>query len=234
MGDKLFQRCNFPRLDDCGGLDCHGGRGIEDGFEGIFRSMENSSCFDREAESKEDRAAEQNIEEIERRAYAQGFSEGEKAGLESGMKKVAPVLKNFEQAKGELEKVKGEIYSSVEREAVELALAIAKKIVFHEVQTDKELIIRVVREALKKTSDAANVKIRVNPYDFEILRNHENMFLGEINGLEALHLIKDDRIKDGGCMIETDMGDIDARIETQLRAVEDEFRNELQLAGIGV
>lgn len=239
MEDKMFQRCSFPRLNDGGALHWGEDRNPE-GFERIFKRIESCTRAVSEHsgglndEAPGNRLKGADIEELERRAYAQGFSEGEKAGIETGMKKVAPVLKNFEQAKEELEKVRGQIYSRVERETVELALAIARKIVFQEVRTDREVILRVVREALKRTNEAANVKIRINPSDFNILKNNENMFGAEMNSLENLHLIKDDRINDGGCMIETEMGEIDARIETQLRAVEDEFRNELKLMDTGI
>jgi flagellar assembly protein FliH len=234
MGNELFERCSFPRLDDGGCLQWRDGRDAGDGFERIFTSVESRAGFDVETATPEGTVDRQDIEEIERRAYAQGFSEGEKAGIETGMRKVAPVLKNFEQAKGELEKVRGEIYSRVEREAVELALAIARKIVFNEVRTDREIILRVVRQALKRTNDVSRIKIRINPSDFNFLKKNQNIFIDDINGLDDLHLIKDDKIHNGGCMIETDMGEIDARIETQLRAVEDEFRNEFQFAGIGI
>ena len=239
MEDKVFQRCSFPRLNDGGALQWGEDRDSE-GFEKIFKRIENCSRTGSghsgglNDEAPENGSKEADIQEIQRLAYAQGFSEGEKAGIETGMKKVAPVLKDFEQAKEELEKVRGQIYSRVERETVELALAIAKKIVFHEVKTDREVILRVVREALKRTNEASSVKIRINSADFNILKNNENMFSAEMNSLENLHLIKDDRINDGGCMIETEMGEIDARIETQLRAVEDEFRNELKLMDTGI
>jgi len=94
----------------------------------------------------------QKARDVENQAYIQGFAKGEKAGMESGENKFKPVLNNFRQAFLELEKVKKEIYLHAEKKTVNLALAIAKKVVCHEIATNKEVILNVVKEAVKKVS----------------------------------------------------------------------------------
>ena len=167
-------------------------------------------------------------ETLKERAYAQGFSEGEKLGMETGIKKVQPVLNDFQQACLELERVKKQIYANAEKETVELALAIARKIVQREVSMSKEVVVGIVKEALRKVVDHEKLKIKVNPQDFPYLEDIQGEVLKTVDTLEGVCFEQDDRILNGGCIIETRMGDIDARIDSQLAAIEEAFRSEFQ------
>lgn len=167
-------------------------------------------------------------EEIGQKAYIEGFSKGEKDALESGKRMFETVLNSLREAILELEKVKKEICFNAEKEIVELALAIAKKIVGHEVTTKKELILRVVKEALKKVSDRDKINIRINPSDFQVCRDAKFQLSDLVDNTESIIFEEDDKICRGGCVIETNLGDIDARIQEQLRVVEETFKSELQ------
>jgi flagellar biosynthesis/type III secretory pathway protein FliH len=178
-------------------------------------------------------AARTKAKHIEEQAFVQGFTQGEKAGLESGKKKIEPVLHNFRQALSELEKIKREIYGKIEQETVELALAVAKKVVCHEVSTNKEVILSIVREALKKVVDTEKIKIRINRSDLQFLNQEALPFSNIDEDMGNITLEEDDTILTGGCIIETNFGDIDARVEKQLQVVEEAFRSEFNKSGTG-
>ncbi|MBW2170284.1 MAG: hypothetical protein JRG69_13695, partial [Deltaproteobacteria bacterium] len=101
-------------------------------------------------------------------------------------------------------------------------------IVGYEVATNKEVILRVVKEALKKVVDHERIKIRISPSDLQVCKNAKFQFSDLIDNIESITFEEDDTILDGGCVIETDSGDIDARIEKQLQVVEETFKSELQ------
>ena len=53
-----------------------------------------------------------------------------------------------------------------------------------------------------------------------------------IGNIDNVSLEAADNIQSGGCIIETNMGEIDARIENQIHAVEESFRKAIeQFAG---
>ncbi|MDY6972438.1 MAG: FliH/SctL family protein [Thermodesulfobacteriota bacterium] len=166
--------------------------------------------------------------EIEEQAYVKGFTKGEKAGMESGNKKAEPVLNNFYQAVLELEKVNKEIHMNAERESVELALAIAKKVVCHEISTNKEVVINIVKEALKRVMDDDKIRIRISPSDVQFVKNARMQFSDLVDNIEEVTFEEDERILAGGCVIETNSGNIDARIDKKLQAVEEALKSELQ------
>lgn len=152
----------------------------------------------------------------------------EEAGTESGNKRLEQVLNSLQAALSELEKVKKEVYSNAEKEAVELALAIARKIVCHEVNTNKAVVLSVVKEALKRVVDHKKVKIRVNPSDLNVIKEAKSQFSDFVDNTENITIEEDEAILNGGCVIETDLGEIDARIENQFQTVEEAFRSDVQ------
>lgn len=164
----------------------------------------------------------------EGKAYEKGFVEGEKAGIEAVTKKVEPALNNFNQAATELENIAKKIHLNAERESIDLALAIAKKIVGHEIATNKEVVLSVVKEALKDVVDPEKIRIRMSPSDMEVLRDAKFQFSKYVDNIEAIIFEEDETIGCGGCVIETNLGNIDARIEKQLQAVEQALRLEFQ------
>ena len=161
------------------------------------------------------------VEEIEAQAYLKGFKRGEKAGFKSGQEKVESVFNKLQHVVSELVKLRKQIFIDSEKEIVELALAIARRIVCHEVKLDKLTIINVTREALKRVEDHEKITIRVKPEDLECF---ENVDSNPICNNENVTVEAEETISSGGCVIETDAGAFDARIEKQLQAVEGALR----------
>jgi flagellar biosynthesis/type III secretory pathway protein FliH len=164
--------------------------------------------------------------EIEQ-AYLKGLEEGKKEGHKSEKKVFESALNHFHQAISKFDTLKKQVYQTAERETVELALAIARKIILYEVSIQKELILRVVKEAIKKVADHDKIEIRINPTDSPIIKNADLQLLN-CDAIENITFIEDETISPGGCIIETNCGNIDARIEKQLQAIEEVFRFEFQ------
>lgn len=160
---------------------------------------------------------------IEKAAYESGFRQGEMAGLESAEKKVAPLMKRYADAVLEIAKLKPAVYARVERDVVKLALEVAKKIVHREVNVDREIVQTLIKVALSHIAIKSPVTIRLHPadYNFVLEQRTASVPLGE-SGLD-ITLLADKSIERGGCLIATECGDIDARIEEEFREVEHAF-----------
>jgi flagellar assembly protein FliH len=102
---------------------------------------------------------------------------------------------------------------------VELACAIARKIMTRECTVDREWVLGVVRAALEEIRDAGNVEVRVNPDDYELVRANAQGLRKEVPGQSELLVIPDRGVEAGGCVIQTSFGNIDARLDTQLEEV---------------
>ena len=174
----------------------------------------------------------QNARDVEKQAYIEGFAKGEMAGVESGENKFKAVLNNFRQAFLEIEKLRKEIYLDAEKKAVNLALAIAKKIVCHEIATNKEVVLNVIKEAVKKVGDHGRIMIKVSPSDLQFVKNSDHDFLNFVDNIKNITFEEDETISDGGCIIKTDFGNIEARIEKQFKVVDEAFKCEALMRGV--
>lgn len=160
---------------------------------------------------------------VEKEAYEKGYREGEKAGKEVGEKMVETLLKQYAQTLEELTNLRKHVLSLAEREVVRLSLEIAKKVVKREVTIDEEVILTLVKVALSRLGDESAMTLRVNPRDYQFLARHRST-QGTSSALnEGIKLVEDPSITRGGCLIETESGIIDARVEEQFREVEKGF-----------
>ena len=157
-----------------------------------------------------------------------GLADGEKAGFKSAAKKIEPVLKGFQEALQQLKNIRQETCQRIEQEVVDLALAIARKVICREVEMDREIVVCVAREALAKIEDPIKIKIKMNPSDLQFIEAAKYQIVDLVSHIDNATLVAEDSIQSGGCVIETNSGEIDARIEAQLQAVEETFRNAIK------
>lgn len=104
-----------------------------------------------------------------------------------------------------------EVNGDIEGEVVSLALQVAKKIVAREVTIDRDIALTLVKVSLAKLHNRVVAEIHLHPEDFANIRER----LDQIDYRGKIELIEDRSISLGGCLIHTETGDIDARIESQ-------------------
>jgi flagellar assembly protein FliH len=168
-----------------------------------------------------------SLDEIETQAYIRGFNKGEKAGFESAADKIESLSHMLDEAVEALRHARNRIQSDTEKEIVELVLAVAGRIVSHEVQTNREAIVAVVKEALQKVENQDTVVIKMNSADIDFLNRLRLPLSSFSRHPDGLRIEADDSVGIGGCLVETDGGDIDARIDSRLRIVAEAFRKKL-------
>ena len=168
---------------------------------------------DEEEEEKEDI----DLEAIAKKAFEDAYRQGEKAGIEMGMKKLEPVIARLNNDIAILEGFKKGLAERAERLATELAFIMAEAIVLKEVKEDKEAILRMARRAMELCEEKGEVTIRVRRDDVAYIAEHSK---------GIFKTIADDSLKEPGFIIETTFGDIDGRLSTQLEELKKEFIGE--------
>ncbi len=68
-----------------------------------------------------------------------------------------------------------------------------------------------------------DVAIKVNLADLEITTEHTQDFLRMVENVKSITVLEDSSVDKGGCIIETDFGQIDARISSQLKEIEEKI-----------
>ncbi|RMG57802.1 MAG: hypothetical protein D6713_08945 [Deltaproteobacteria bacterium] len=186
-------------------------------------SLEGSALAkEKDAETPDagERAGKSAEEELLEKAYREGFEKG----YSDGLAKVAEAAKRVESIIRELENYRGRKFQELLPEIVDLSLQIARRIIRREVSVQREVILGVVKDALKKVGEGeTRVTIRVNPEDYEVLvANFEEV---RNNGaVRNIEIEPSTTISPGGCYIETEGGDVDARVEEQLKEIENALR----------
>lgn len=168
------------------------------------------------------------IDEIKEAAFQKGFLEGKRIGFESGSKKAEAAIDSLRQTLEQLANVRNDIHQEIEKEVTQLALSIARKIVCHEVKITQETVACVAREALSRVNNPGKIKIKLNPHDLQFIKNTRSQFSRFLGNVDHILFEAEESIQSGGCLIETDRGDIDARIEKQFQAIEESFRTQLE------
>ncbi len=201
----------FPRLFDDGALAAPS----ESGQSWIGRVDGPAGLWDLQASP--------DAAQLEKAAYESGFREGEKSGLEIAGKKVEALMSRYAETIEELGRLKPMLYEQVEREVVKLALQVARKIVHREVTVDQEIIQTLVRVALSHVAVKSAVTVHLNPADYTFMLEHRKISPEQEDGHHTIVLLADKSIERGGCLVETECGDVDARIEAEFREVERAF-----------
>ena len=187
----------------------------------------NHDLLKNEEQSKQEEKDKEAIEQ----AFKIAYSEGKKEGAQSQKDKVKQALNSLHSALSELDKIKKEIHITAEHELTTLALAIARKILVNEISDkNNRTVLKVVEEALNKIISHDKIKIRVNPAEIDIIKDAMPQFLHLVDNIEAVTIEEDEVISKGGCVIETSLGNIDARIESRLQIIEEIFDSELQIS----
>jgi len=115
--------------------------------------------------------------------------------------------------------------------AVVLARRMAEKIVGSAVELDESLMRRIAAQALAAVKpNGAAVTLRVHPDDLAALEASRRQWLGEIATQADVRLVAHDGVGRYGCVVETAVGWLDARLQTQL----DTLEAALRAKGFGV
>jgi flagellar assembly protein FliH len=161
-------------------------------------------------------AAQAEAEGIRSAARAEGHADGLEAGLAEGRAQMAAALNALESACAEIVAMRAATAEMVERDAVELAVQLAEKIVAGTLDADPERVLDVVRGALRRLTERRRVTVLVHPDDLELVRTASAGFAAELGGIEHCEVQAERRLERGGAVVRTDEGQIDASIETQL------------------
>lgn len=120
---------------------------------------------------------------------------------------------------------RAEYFARVEAEVVQLALAIAAKILHREAQVDPMLVASLVRMAVEKLREGSSVTVRVGRG--RGLRWRE--YFAAQQTAAQVDVVEDAALSDHDCLVETELGIANFGLDTQLKEVEQGFFDLLAL-----
>jgi|YNPMSStandDraft_1061717.scaffolds.fasta_scaffold11069_2 flagellar assembly protein FliH len=170
--------------------------------------------------------AHQEVEAIKKRAREEGWQRGFEEGREAGKKEVQKIFEEkivlWEKWLSAIRESRREVLENLDEPILEFSFALARKIIGREIEREP-FIEALVKRALQKLSNRERVVVRVHRNDYMRIREIKEELLRKIDGLGYLEVQEDPRVEEGGCIVETVFGNIDARIETQLANLREEL-----------
>lgn len=166
----------------------------------------------------------QRIEEIEREAYERGFAQGRQAGLEIAEKEVRLIINKLEELITELISYKEELKRTIKPIILELAVSIARKLTMKEIEEEREIVVRLTEEAIKKIEKRGKIRIKINPLLKELF---ERASPGLLKLHEEITLETDQEIPSYGSVVMSETQEIVTDIDEQLRTLIRELSERL-------
>ncbi len=163
-----------------------------------------------------ERLTVRDIEQIQQRAYDDGFRLGRQQGLEAAKaqaQQFTDILTRFSEPLADLD-------DQVVNELVITVKALTRQLVRREMKAAPEGIVAVVREAVSVLpSNAQDIEIHLHPEDAKLVR--------EILSINVEHptwrLMEDPVLTQGDCRVVTENSEIDAGLEARLNALVSEM-----------
>jgi flagellar assembly protein FliH len=164
--------------------------------------------------------ARKAIEEERKTALEEGREAGRLESYADGKVEVERLIQRTQVVLERAQDKRGEILTETEQEIINLVLLITRKVVKVIADNQREVIVSNVIQALRKVRDRGTVIIRVNLADLKLTTEHTKDFIQMLEGVKSIQVVEDSTVDSGGCIIETDFGEIDARIASQLGELE--------------
>ena len=167
--------------------------------------------FDRELVQDKARTMEE--------AYAKGFAKGN----EDGKSQYAAAVKGVFETVARIGKEKEAFLEKSQEEILALSLRAAQKMVLAELAQTPEALLGIVMDAIRRITDKDKVIIKLSAKDVDGMRQYQDRIFAQMPDIKSLEIHEDARVEEGGCVIETRLGYIDATLETKLAILEKVF-----------
>lgn len=162
----------------------------------------------KEEEEKYRKAVAKECEQLKADAEAAGFA--------FGLQKLNNSIASLDE---EIKSIRHEMENSI----VSVALTAVKKIIGRELQSEPKTMVDIIATALKAVTQHRKINIFVNPADYQVVENSRPRLKELFEYLDSLTITPREDIEEGGCIIETEAGIINAQLQSQLAALETAF-----------
>ena len=112
-----------------------------------------------------------------------------------------------------------------EKDIVDAVIQVFDKVFKIQFEEKRELLLQLVNGALLDIDPGDKIRIHTNRSDEEILKEHLAQMQDIVGKDVAIEFVKDNKLSDGQCKIETPYGVVDCGVDTQLSALLKDIRS---------
>lgn len=146
-------------------------------------------------------------------AYDSGYAEGEAAGLADGKKVYDEQVAKLDALLAALNGQRAEVMKNHEQDLLTLVHTMVDRLVHHEVSVNPLVIRTCLAEAMEFVVENSVVQVHLHSEDFNRIKKASLEDSSLLAGKNRVQLVEDPNISEGGCLLKTDFGEIDATLE---------------------
>jgi flagellar assembly protein FliH len=159
---------------------------------------------------------QQDCERRVSEARSSGLREGEAAGRRAAAGEIQPVIDRLSRTVEDLSQLRPRLRHEAEADVLRLALAIARRVLRREMAVDPEALHGLVLAALEKIGSQEVSRVRVHPADAaQVAAGLRKTATGS-----SIEIVSDPARETGTVLFETERGNLDCSIESQLQEIE--------------
>ncbi len=209
------------------------GAALTTSLEDVRAEAERQAALVIEAAEEKARAvvveAEAMAAQVLAAARSEGYENGYEAGVAAATEAMHQQLQTIASIASNVTVDKGELIRECEAQVVDLVIDVARKVLGREISLDRSVVVKLVDKALERVTGQVVLRIRVNPSEYELVRQHWLERGGRDDETMPLEIVADKRVKPGGCVVDTQGGTVDAQIDVQLTEIRRAFEAQNDL-----
>lgn len=158
-------------------------------------------------------------------AQEQGYSIGYTKGYDEGALKSQSLIEEAQQIVTDANTKKQQLLDQAEPEAIEMIIAITKKLISAELEFNPETIFALIRKALGGNKyDTSEINIKVSPEQYAYVLENKDLIVADYANPGDVEIHQDADLPQGACIIETPFGSIECNIQDQFTEVKKQMR----------
>jgi flagellar assembly protein FliH len=163
------------------------------------------------------------IEEARLQGHEEGYSSGRLHAQQEIRLEWESQMKEAQEAVEQAYITKERIIAEAETFLVDLSTLIAGKLVSRQLADAPDLALQLFAQALARRKEQGVITLCVAPGQFSFVQAAKDELILVLDSQAELQIVPDSSVGDGGCIVRSSFGSIDARIDTQLSAIRAEL-----------
>nr|BFD68483.1 hypothetical protein HAGR004_35050 [Bdellovibrio sp. HAGR004] len=171
-------------------------------------------------EEKVEVAALEKLKEIQEAAYQEayklGLEEGRKEAFEQISAEIAERMSSLDTLLLTIKDLKKDMTSFNEAHLLKLMFQMAARLAKTELQSNNEAMVGILRDAVGLAQDEEEITVHVSQAQFDFLETLKQETGREFEFIKKINFEPNPDVAEGGCIVETNYGEVDARIEQRI------------------
>ena len=197
---------------------------------GLFQGVNQQNSAGEEDDGTGQPTIEITEDDLNQRISA-AFDEGLKEGKELAERGLINVFRALRASSETIHNLRDKIFRESEDELINLIMLVARKVIIREIAQDRSILNEVVKHALAGLSAREEITVRINPDDYQHATSGRDDLLHKELLNERLLLKPDPSVAVGFCLVDTEMGTIDASLDGQMDQI---YRSLLEQRTVAV